>query len=181
VAILSFLNKNGLWISWPLLGLGVFLLWFFILKVIRLGSTKIICNLPLTAEQEVEFPEAGRVILWLEGPLLTTRFAGIAYELTGSDGSSTKGRRTWFRIHSSSFSRVRIVDRVFEVPHPGRYVLRTNGLGAPRAADDKHRILFMRPYLPQSIGCILGILLGSFLVIGSIVNFSIRFWEEGPA
>ncbi len=37
----------------------------------------------------------------------------------------------------------------------------------------------MRPYLPQTIGCILGILLGAFLAIGSIVNFFIRLSEGG--
>ncbi len=179
--ILSFLYKNGLWISVPLFGLGVFLLWFFIVTMVGLGDKNRICSVPLLAEQDVEFAEAGRVVLWLEGPLLTARFAGLTYELTGSDGSYIKGRMTWFRIRSTSLSKVRIVDRILTIPYPGRYVLHTKGLGASQAADDKHRLIFMRPYLPQTIGCILGIILGAFLTIGSIVLFSLRLSQGDGA
>jgi hypothetical protein len=84
-----------------------------------------------------------------------------------------------FRQGSSGFSKARMADRVFTIPHPGIYVLHTKGLGVPKAGDEKHRIIFMRPYLPQTIGCILGILLGAFLAIGSIVNFFIRLAEGG--
>jgi hypothetical protein len=181
MVVLTFLYKNGLWLSWPLFGLGIFLTWFCIVTVVRLGEKNRICSLPLEAEQNVEFIEAGQVILWLEGPQLTTRFAGISYELTGMDGSSNRGRRTLFRLRSSGWSKMHFTDRVFTLAYPGRYVLHTHGLGDPRAADDKHRILFMRPYLVQSIRCILGILLGSFLIIGSTVNFILRLTQGGPA
>jgi hypothetical protein len=181
MAVLTFLYKNGLWLSWPLFGLGVFLLWFCIVTVVRLGDKNLICSLPLEAEQSVDFAEAGQVILWLKGPQLTTRFAGISYELTGMDGSSNRGRMCLFRLRSSGWSKMRFTDRVFTLSYPGRYVLHIRGLGDPRPNDDKHRILFMRPYLPQSIGCVLGILLGSFLVIGSTVNFILRLTQGGPA
>ncbi len=110
MAILTFFYKNGLWLSWPVFGLGVFLLWFFIMTVIRLGDKNRLCSLPLEAEQSVEFSEAGQVILWLEGPLLTTRFGGLSFELTGIDGSSLQGRMALFRQGSSGFSKVRIAD-----------------------------------------------------------------------
>jgi len=160
-------------------GIGVFLLWFFILTVVRLGDKNRICSVPLRAEQDVEFAEAGRVILWVEGPLFSTRFLGLTYELIGSDGSFTTGRENLFPISSSSFSRGRKVERIFTIPHPGRYVLHTRGLEAPKAADEKHKLIFMRPYLPQTIGCILGILLGAFLTIGSLVLFILRFTSKG--
>jgi hypothetical protein len=148
--------------------------------VIRLGKENRICSLPLETEQSVEFSEAGRVVLWLEGPQLTRRFAGLSYELTGMDGSSNQGRMCLFRLRSSGWSKVRITDRVFTLSYPGRYVLHTRGLGDPRASDDKHRILFMRPYLVRSLCCILGILLGSLLVVGSTVNFILRLTQGGP-
>jgi hypothetical protein len=84
-----------------------------------------------------------------------------------------------FRQGSSGFSKVRIADRIFTIPYPGTYVLHSKGLGASKPGDEKHRIIFMRPYLSQTIGCILGILLGAFLAIGSIVNFFIRLSEGG--
>ena len=119
----------------------------------------------------MEFAEAGRVILWLEGPQLTRRFAGLSFELIGSDGESLKGRMALFRGGSSGLSKVRIADRVFTIEKPGRYVLRTRGLGDRKAGDEHHRLIFMRPYLVQTVGSILGILLGAFLAIGSIVGF----------
>jgi hypothetical protein len=179
VALLTFFYKNGLWLSWPVCGLGVFLLWFFIVTVVRLGDKNRLCSLPMEAEQTVEFSEAGQAILWLEGPLLTTRFGGLSFELTGPDGSLLKGRMALFRQGSSGFSKARIADRVFTIPYPGRYILHIKGLGTAKAGDEKHRIIFMRPYLPRTIGCILGILLGAFLAIGSIVNFFIRLSEGG--
>ncbi len=179
MALLTFFYKNGLWLSWPVCGLGMFLLWFFIMTVVRLGDKNRLFSLPLEAEQSVEFREPGQVILWLEGPLLTSRFGGLSFELTGSDGSSLKGRMALFRQGSSGFSKVRIADRIFTIPYPGTYVLHSKGLGASKPGDEKHRIIFMRPYLSQTIGCILGILLGAFLAIGSIVNFFIRLSEGG--
>jgi hypothetical protein len=172
--ILTFFYENGLWLSWPSFGLGVFLLWFFIATVIKVARRNRICSLPLTTEQNVEFSRAGKVILWLEGPLFTTRFGGLSFELKAGDGSVLKGRMALLRQGSSSFSKARIADRIFSVPHPGAYVLHAKGLGAPKAGDEQHGIIFMRPYMPQTIGCILGILLGAFLCIGSIVNFFLR-------
>ena len=179
MVIVSFFYKNGLWVSPLLFALGVYLLWFFIVTVVKLGDKNQISSVPLAAEQKVDFAEAGQVILWLEGPLFTTRFGGLSFELTGIDGSSLKGRMALFRQGSSGFSKTRIADRIFTIPNPGPYVLHTKGLGDPKAGDEKHRIIFMRPYLPQTIGCILGILLGAFLTIGSIVNFFLRLSGAG--
>ncbi len=179
--ILIFFFKYGLWLSWPVFALGVFLLWFFIVTAVRLGVRNRICSLPLEAEQSVEFAGAGQVILWLEGPLLTSRFGGLSFELTGSDGLLLKGRMALFRQGSSGFSKVRIADRVFTIPYPGKYVLHVKGLGTPKAGDEKHQIIFMRPYLFQTIGCILGIILGAFLTIGSIVNFFLRLSQGSGA
>ncbi len=179
MVILTSFHKHGLWLSWPVFGLGVFLLWLFIMTVVKLSEKNRICSLPLRAEQTVDLAEAGPVILWLEGPLLTSRFAGLSFELTGADGTALKGRMALLRQRSSSFSKVRIADRVFTITSPGRYVLHTKGLGGPTAGDEKHRLILMRPYLAQTVGSILGIILGAVLVIGSLVNFFIRLLEGG--
>lgn len=92
MSVLSFIYRNGILISVSLFGLGVVLLWFFILTVVRLEDKNRICSVPLLAEQDVEFAEAGRVILGLEGPFLTTRFGNLSYELRGSDGMSCRGK-----------------------------------------------------------------------------------------
>ena len=181
MAVITFIYKNGLWLSPLFFGLGVYLLWFFIVTAVRLGDKNHICTVPLTAAQNVEFAEAGKVILWLEGPLFSSRFAGLTYELTGSNGFATKGRMIFFRLRSSGFSKMRLSDRVFTIPNPGTYVLHTKGLGDPQAGDEKHQLIFMRPYLPQTIGCILGIILGAGLTICSIVNFFLRLSGAGDS
>ncbi len=169
-----FFYQHGLWLSWPLLVLGLFVIWVSIATLVGMGEKNRLVTLPLAPQQVVEFDDAGRVELWLEGPLLRTRFSGLSFELAASDGSLLKGHRSWGRHHSSSFSRARVVARLFTVPKPGRYILRTSGLGAPQPSDEDHHILFMRPYLAQTVACVLGILFGAFLAIGSIVNFLLR-------
>jgi len=178
MTLLSFFYRHGLWLSWPFLLLGLFLLGFFILTLARMGDKHRVCALPLTAEQTVEFKQGGVVVLWLEGPLLTSRFSGLSFGLTGSDGSLVKGRRPGFPLRSSSFSRARFNHRVFTLPAPGCYKLNTKGLGAPRPTDEDHELVFMRPYGAMLPGYVLGILLGSFLTIGSLVNFLLRLLRE---
>lgn len=172
--LLLILYRHGLWLSWPLFVAGLALLVGSTLLVIGLGERNRLCVLPLTATQTVEFRQPGRVVLWTEGPLLTARFARLSFELVGNDGVELKGRRSWFPLRSSSFSRVRSVERLFTIPRPGRYVLNTTGLGSVRPSDENHQVVFMRPYLWQTIGCILGILFGAGLSVGSLVNFLLR-------
>lgn len=174
MALLKFIYKNGLWLSGPVFCCGIILLWFFVATAARLGARNRICDLPLKAEQMVEFAEAGKVVLWLEGPLLTTRFGGLSFELVGAEAPSPKGRKVLFRQPSSSFSKIRVPARVFTIADSGRYLLHIKGLDAAKPGDENHRVIFTRPYLHQTIGCILGILLGAFLTIGSIVNFLLR-------
>ena len=179
MTLLTFFYKNGLWLSWPVILLGVGLLYFYILTAVRMGATYRLHTLPLVAEQTVDFDQSGVAGLWLEGPLLTSRFAGLAYELTGSDGLPVESRRALSRQRSSSFSRVRLLDHVYTIPRAGRYILRIRGLGPPQATDENHQLVFMRPHLFRTIGCVLGILLGAALTIGGIVNFLLRL-SQGP-
>jgi len=171
--VLTLLARHGAWLLAAGLGLGVFLLWRFIRAATRLMDKNCICRLPLVAEQPVDIGQAGRVILWLEGPLLTTRFKGVNFELTNTDGALVKGRLALFRQGSSGFSKARMADRVFTIVRPGRHVLHAKGLGAPRNGDERHGLLLMRPFLVQTVRCILGIVAGAFLIIGSVVGLLI--------
>lgn len=171
---LSVLHRQGLWLSWPFLVAGLALLGGAILIVVSLGERNRLCVLPLTERQTVTLDEGGRVALWVEGPLLTTRFAGLSFELAGSDGSEVKGRQNWFPLSSSGLSRGRALKRLFTVPRAGSYTLRIAGLGATQPSDENHQIVLMRPLLVKTIGCVLGIVLGAGLVIGSLVNFLLR-------
>jgi hypothetical protein len=90
-----------------------------------------------------------------------------------------EGKTTWFHAKTSSFSKVRMEMKSYEITKPGRYVLHIQGLDPGSKVDSEHRIVFMRPHLAQSIGYVIGIILSGFLLIGSIVFFFIRLTDKG--
>ena len=174
MAFLKFVYRNGLWIGALVFGISAGVLVLCILGVSGLGKRNEIASVPLVERQDVEFAEAGPVVLCVEGPLLTGRFAGLTYELTTPGNAPVKSRATWLRSRSSSFSRVRMEMRVFEVPEPGPYVLRVRGLNGGQAAGSEHRLVFVRPHLAQTVGYILGIVFAGILLVGSVVLFGLR-------
>lgn len=179
VGILTFLYDNGLWLSWPLFAAGVFLVVASIRMLLKLAERNRIHGVPLLVEQKIEFREAGRVELWLEGPLFSTVFMGLGYHLSGSGGQQVGSRRPLFPLHSAGFTRGRMLAWFFTIPSPGIYTLQVSGARVPSADDGRHELLFMRPHLPRTIGCILGIVLGAQLTIASLVNFLLRLTQGG--
>ena len=174
----------GVYRSWTWLGVAVMVmalagLGTLIAGVVALMRKAQLFSVPLAERQEIQFTEAGRVVLSMEGPLLTTRFARINFELRGIDGDKIEGRRAWFRARSSGFSKTRMELLRYDIPRPGRYVLSMTGLGAPQERDVKHAVLFARPHLAQSIAYVLGIVLSSGVFIGSLVFFLLRLREPG--
>ena len=167
-----------LWIAPPLMCLGVLLLGLCIRNVIRLVKEAKILSAPLVEQQAVDFREAGKVILCLEGPQLTTRFARLSYELSTDEGAPVEGRTAWFRAKTTGASWVRMELRSYEIPQPGRYVLRVEGLGEPQERDANHRLVFMRPHLYPSIGYIIGIILSFAVFVVSLVFFCQRLLEK---
>ena len=174
MSFLNFIYRNGLWISPPLFVASVAMLVCTILSVIRLGERKRLFNVPLQGSQNVDFAEAGRVVLCIEGPLLTRRFGGLRYDLSTEEGVLIPGWRRWFHAKSSSFTKVRMEMLGFSIPHPGRYVLSIRGLGDGQATDSKHQIVFMKPHMVQAIAHVLGILLAGIILIGCVVLFGLR-------
>jgi hypothetical protein len=137
-------------------------------------------EVPLSEWQEVQFAAAERVVLSIEGPRLTTRFAHINFQLTGVNGDPVAGRRTLFRARTSGISTARMELLEYDVPRPGRYVLHMAGLGAPQERDARHAVVFMRPHLIQSLAYVLGIVLASMLFIVSLVFFMLRLSGTVP-
>jgi hypothetical protein len=173
MSFLSFIYRNGLWISVPLFVISAVLLGFFILSVIRVVRQAHLLSVPLLEQQEIEFANEGRVVLCTQGPLLSFRFSKLDYELTG-DGVPIEGRTAWVPAKTTGFSWVRMEVKSYRIPRPGRYILRIKGLEPGSAADSEHQIVFMRPHLARSIGYVIGIVLAGLLFIGSIVLFFLR-------
>lgn len=175
---LSYIYRNGLWVAVPLFVISSALLCFFILGVIRVVKQSHLLRVPLLEQQEVEFVEAGRVVLCTQGPLLSFRFSKLGYELTG-DAVPVESRTSWFPAKTTGFSWVRMEVKSYRIPRPGRYILRINGLEPGSTPDSEHQIVFMRPHLARSIGYVIGIVLTSLFFIGSIVLFFGRLLSKG--
>ena len=174
MGFVEFVWRHGLWIAAVVFALAVAGLAWCIVGVVGLGKKSEIVSVSLAEKQDVEFAEAGSVVLCVEGPWLTSRFAGLSYELTAADNTRVKSRKIWLHTKSSGLSRVRLEMRVFEVPEPGRYVLRVQGLKGGQAADSEHKLVFTRPHLGQTVGYILGIVFAGILLVGSMVFFGLR-------
>jgi hypothetical protein len=181
MSFFSYVFRNGLWISVLLFVGSAGLLAYCILNVIRVVKDAHLLSVPLLEQQEIEFTEAGPVVLCIQGPQLSTRFAHLSYELL-TDSVPIEGRTTLMHSKTSGFSWVRMEMKSYTLPRPGRYTLRIKGLEPGATADAKHSIVFMRPHLGQSMKYVLGIVLAGMLLIGSIVFFFLRLaFKDGGA
>jgi hypothetical protein len=82
------------------------------------------------ADQELSFVRAGEYVLWVEGPVFTTRFGGLEYELADSGtGQPVPSSRILLRTNQTGLSgRTRINLRRFILPRPGRFRLTVQGI-----------------------------------------------------
>jgi hypothetical protein len=174
MTILSFVYRYGIWISIPAFIVFVVLLILSISGVVRTMRQARLFSVPLVAQQEVEFTQAGSVVLAMEGPFLSRRFAKLEYELLGPDGMTVESRPAFFRARSSSFTKAKMELRVYRVVTPGRYVFQIINLEGERPSDVEHRMVFTRPHLGRSMAYVIGIVFTAMLTIGSIVLFFLR-------
>lgn len=177
--LMSFVFRNVLLFAPPVFVLSVALLIFFIKRIIRTIRGARIVAVPLLKTQDIEFPETGRVILAVEGPLFTRRFARLTYSLISPSGVEVRGRALLFRTASSGFTRATLQLRVYTIPTPGRYILTIGGLEEMSSTYDGCLVVFMRPHLPQVVASVLGTIFSSWLFIGSIVFFFLRLCSGG--
>jgi hypothetical protein len=174
MAFLSSIFRHGLWIAPPSLGISILLLGHCIAGVIRTGRQARLFSVPLVERQQVEFAEAGPVVLAMEGPISSRRFAGLDFGLVGPDGADVGSRRALLRATTTGFTKATKELRVFEIAVPGRHVFRIHGLSGQAPRDGEHRMVFTRPHLARSMGYVLGIVLSGVLVILSIVLLGLR-------
>ncbi len=181
MAFLNALSRNGIWVSIPLFIISIGFLVFSIIGLVRLGAATKLASLPLLDQQPVQFTEAGRVVLAMEGPRLSRRFSDLTFDLVSPAGTSLAGSKIWVRSYRSGVSIVQVDLLSFTLPAPGQYLLRISNLGSNRENDNRHRVVFSRPHLPRTIGYILGIILSAGFMIGSIVLFILRLVNKGGA
>lgn len=171
---LSFIYEYGIWISIPAFVFSVVLLIKCIIGVLRMAREARLFSVPLMEQQDVEFTEAGTVILAMEGPLFSRRFAKLKYEMIGPDGMAAKSRPALFRATTTGFTKARMELRVYKITQPGRHLFQIHGLGGTKPADAEHCMVFMHPHLGRSMVYVVGIVVASMFTIGSIVLFGLR-------
>jgi hypothetical protein len=179
MSTLDFLDRNVLWIAPPLMCISALLLGRFIRSEVRLVKEAKILSVPLVEQQNLEFLEAGKVVLCMEGPRFSRRFSGLNYALSTDDGAPVEGRAAWIGVRTTGVKWMRVELRVYEILHPGRYVLRVQGLGAAQERDANHRLVFTRPILAQAIGYVIGMILSFGVFITSLVFFLLRLTGKG--
>ncbi len=171
MAFLSFIYKYGIWISVPAFILSVILLVRCIAGVVQTEKQTRLLNVPLLDRQEIDLNEQGRMVLCMEGPVLSRRFANLEYELTGPDGRAVESRPALVRSSTTGLSKAIMELRVYEIAQPGRHVFEIRGLGNEKTSDAEHRMIFTRPHLARSMAYVIGIVFSAALTIGSLVLF----------
>jgi hypothetical protein len=179
MSILSFIYRHGIWISIPAFIVFVVLLILCITGVVRTMRQARLLSVPLLDRQEVEFTEEGRVVLAMEGPFLSRRFAKLEYELIGPDGMMVESRPALFRARSSSFTKAKMELRIYHISAPGRHVFQIRNLEGEMPSDAEHRMVFTRPHLGRSLLYVIGIVFAGMFTVGSIVLFFLRLASEG--
>ena len=169
------------WLLSALFLLSVAALCMLIRAVLATLRAARLCDVPLLANQQVEFPTAGRVVLCMEGPRFTPRFRKLTYELRLPDGTAIAGHRILFRTVTSGISKTRVTLRTYDLPHAGRYRLDIHSLEPTDVNAPQHRIVFMRPHLARSVALVVGITFVSMLAIASLVFFLLSVMPTAAA
>lgn len=171
---LFFIFEYGIGISIAAFVLFLALLIVAIRGLVRSVREAQLFSVPLIEKQDIEFMRAGTVILAMEGPLFSRRFAKLKYEIKGPDGMEANSRPTLFRMSTAGFAKARMELKVYKIKQPGRYEFRIHGLGGKKPSDAEHCMVFLRPHLTCSIIYIIGIVISAMFTAGSIVLFGFR-------
>jgi hypothetical protein len=148
--------------------LGLICLGLAIVRLVRIARAEPVLRVPLVAEQYVSLP-AGVMQLNVEGPHLTTKFAGLSYALIDrASGSEVPLSTVWLRTRTSGMQRARLSICRFELATAGAYVLRVAGFDATTSYADCALVVNQPASIALPIA-IVGIVLSAALVIGGIV------------
>lgn len=173
--------RHWTWLGVPAMVCSAITLGSLIRGVIAVARNAHLFRVSLVEAQQVEFAEAGTVVLSIEGPRFTRRFARVGFELADSTGQKVRSWPTLFRARTSGLSAVRMEMRAFDIPMPGRYELRMTSLGPVKETDRQHAVVFTRPHFGLSIVYIVGIVLAAAILIVSLVFFLLRLAGVRPA
>jgi hypothetical protein len=177
--VLMGVYKSWIWIGIPLILASGVALWMLIPGVIALTKGSSLFRVPLREKQEIEFIEAGRVTLNMEGRRFTNRFAGVNFELYGAGGRRIPDSPSLLRKRSSGITDVRMELLSYDIPDPGRYLLVMTGLGSDEPDGGSEAIVFMKPHTAKTVAYAAGIAVASCIFIASMVILIMRLNKVG--
>lgn len=173
----SFLDHYGIALSIPVFVLGVFLLILCITGLVKTVRKAKLFSMPLRDRQEITFPEAGRVVLAMEGPLLTQWVSTLNFELTGPDGRIVKNRPVLFRLRTTGLKKTRIELKIYEITCPGRHIFQITCFQGDNPSNSPYQLVFTRPHLKTVILYILGLVTAGNFMVWSLVLFLMRIFS----
>ncbi|MFH0976653.1 MAG: hypothetical protein V1874_12795 [Spirochaetota bacterium] len=178
--VLSFIFKYGIPVSVVGFILFTTMLVLCIRGVVVTSRQSVLFRLPLVSSQEVEFSEAGKVVLSLEGPLFTSRHSELKYRLTDPYGKEVEGHIVIFRTRSSGFTKTNHELKSYKITHPGRHVFQIIGLDKEdiKISRGKYSLVFTCPHFALSMLYVIGIVISAVFVIGSIVLFFLKIFQD---
>lgn len=148
--------------------LGAAVLYFCIRRIFALLRDSELACLPAAESGEVTFNQPGTVVLHVDQPRLNMAMWRARYTLRDTTtGTDVPTSPVLFRTTVSGFKTVRLSVRYFEVQHAGRYRLLVEGINAASDAS-RVQLIFTRPFAAKLMLSILGILVGSACLIGSV-------------
>ncbi len=164
-------SRYWIWAGIPATAVGLAFLILSIRGVVLTINKAHLFKVPVAEKQEIQFAEAGPVVLSIEGPRFSGRFAHITFELRGVNGDPVGGHPNLFHARTSGISTARMEMSTYDIPRPGSYLLSMTGSGVGQAGDPTDAVVFMKPHLGRSMAYVIGIVLASGVFIASLVLF----------
>ncbi len=150
--------------------IGAVLLAGAIRGLVRALRVETLARLRVVAEQPFTLPAPGPVVLHVEGPLGTTKFAALDFTVIGPDGAARPTHAIVFRRNSTTLGgTTQLALRRFDGSSAGSHALRIGGID-PGTDYDGCAILLTRPtgaLLPLWIA---GTVAGALLLLGGLVG-----------
>lgn len=150
----------------PVFVVAVVLLVLTVRSLIDVMRGSVVTSMPLRSEIRIALPRAGDYDLYVEGAFLSRDFGALEFSLADASGAPVALHPVLFRTRVSSFSRVRLQLRHFEVAGAGTFMLRVTGIRENQ--DAENRIVIASPVTAKMVLHILAIIALAMLSIASL-------------
>jgi hypothetical protein len=143
---------------------GVFLTVAMVVRLVRIARQPELARAPVAAAVPVRFEAAGDAELAIEGPLFTSRFRGLSFELVDPAGMPVALRQLLMRASSGGFSHAHVA-LPLRILQPGAYSTRRLD---PATDYGDCAVVFVRPYAASLFVTVVALLASIGLTAASV-------------